>query len=42
VVDGGLRLAPGVPVKAMSPEEVAAAAADGQPGEAGTRPAARA
>ena len=35
VVDGGLRLAPGVPVKAMSPEEVAAAAAAGKPGDAG-------
>jgi membrane fusion protein (multidrug efflux system) len=41
VVDGGLRLAPGIPLKAMSPEEVAAAAADHQPGEAGTKPAVR-
>jgi membrane fusion protein (multidrug efflux system) len=32
VVDGGLKLAPGVPVKALSPEEAAAAqAAAGQP-----------
>lgn len=41
VVDGGLRLAPGVPVKAMSPEEVAAAAAAGKPGDAGKNPAAK-
>jgi membrane fusion protein (multidrug efflux system) len=41
VVDGGLRLAPGVPVKAMSPEEVAEAAAAGQPGDAGKNPAAK-
>ncbi len=41
VVDGGLKLAPGVPVTAMSPEEVAAAAAPaGKPGEAGKNPAA--
>jgi membrane fusion protein (multidrug efflux system) len=36
VVDGGLKLAPGVPVKALSPEEAAAAQA-----AAGTNPAAR-
>jgi len=41
VVDGGLKLAPGVPVKAMSPEEVAAAAAAGKPGDATQTPAAR-
>lgn len=42
VVDGGLKLAPGVPVKTMSPEEVAAAAASvGQPVGAGKNPAAR-
>jgi membrane fusion protein (multidrug efflux system) len=36
VVDGGLKLAPGVPVKALSPEEAAAAQA-----AAGTNPAAK-
>jgi membrane fusion protein (multidrug efflux system) len=41
VVDGGLRLAPGVPVKAMSSEELAAAAAAGKPGDAGKTPAAQ-
>jgi len=41
VVDGGLRLAPGVPVKAMSPEEVTAAAAAAKPGDAGKNPAAK-
>jgi membrane fusion protein (multidrug efflux system) len=44
VVDGGLKLAPGVPVKAMSPAEIAAvqatAAAAGQPDAAGKKPAA--
>jgi membrane fusion protein (multidrug efflux system) len=39
VVDGGLRLAPGVPVKALSPEEVAAAEAAAA--SAGQKPAAR-
>ena len=41
VVDGGLRLAPGVPVQAMSPAAGAAAAAAGKPGDAGKNPAAR-
>jgi membrane fusion protein (multidrug efflux system) len=36
VVDGGLKLAPGVPVKALSPEEAAAAQAAG-----GRNPAAK-
>jgi membrane fusion protein (multidrug efflux system) len=39
VVDGGLRLAPGVPVKALSPEE--AAAAQAAAASAGPKPAAR-
>jgi membrane fusion protein (multidrug efflux system) len=39
VVDGGLKLAPGVPVKALSPEEVAAAQAAAA--SAGQKPAAR-
>jgi membrane fusion protein (multidrug efflux system) len=41
VVDGGLKLAPGVPVTAMSPEELAAAASPaGHPGVAGKNPVA--
>jgi membrane fusion protein (multidrug efflux system) len=37
VVDGGLKLAPGVPVKALSPEE--AAAAEATAATAGQKPA---
>jgi membrane fusion protein, multidrug efflux system len=39
VLDGGLKLAPGVPVQPLSPEEVAAAATAGKAGDAGKSPA---